>query len=509
MKRLLFTLLLVGLFAPVSALAQDGQNPVLYSSLAQQFISSNINGDANANIIPSVATQNGFGSYIDNPASMGLINMSYFNIGLAGNFTEYSNTYLGTASSFDNSDTKLGNIGLIYSVPTNQGSLVVGGGYTLNNQITRTNTLGVYNTRSSITDAFKREGNGYNEIAFETYAIDYGDVEETYKESIFRIGFAPGSFPGIRQDAEVLQRGTLGEYSIFLATEIQKNLFIGASIGFTYGNYSYERNFQEWDNRNAYNSDFIPTEEGDTDIEEILVIDNISTEIVGANLNTGILYKIHPKFNIGASVRIPSKLIITEDFGSSITTSLDNGAPSFYDELTGEFSYSIRNPGRLNIGAALENLNGFTISFASELIDYRNTSVDLTRDSELNFRDVASLREQEAVFDSVISGDYKLVNNLRAGLKYKSKTGFELRGGIGVMPGKSTTYSADKFVLSGGLGIPVSREVYLDLSMQYTGWNDRSILYEYTDSQTGREMFESIDETISQINVMVGIKYRF
>tara|TARA_R110000868_G_scaffold304437_7_gene565060 strand:+ start:38691 stop:40193 length:1503 start_codon:yes stop_codon:yes gene_type:complete len=498
-----------GIFAPAMVLAQDGQNSMLYSSLAQQFIGFNVNGDANANILPSVATQNGFGSYLDNPASMGLINMSYFNTGLLTNLTEQNNSYLGSSSSYDNLNTKFGNIGLIYAVPTNQGSLVVGGGYTLNNQINRTNTLGVFNTRSSITDAFKNENSDYYNIAFETYAIDYEDVEETSLESIFRIGFAPGEYLGIQQNAEIKQRGSLGEYSIFAAMEIQRNLFVGASLGLVYGTYSYERNFLEWDSEESYNGEFIPTVDGDTDIYDILVEDRYNSEIVGANINAGILYKIHSNFNLGASIKIPSKMMITEEYNSSISTSLDNEAPSFFDEFDGDYSYSVQNPGQLNLGAAIENIGGFTVSVSSEIIDYRNTSIDLTRDSELSFRDVAFLREQEAVFDSLISSDYKLVNNLKAGLKFKSKTGFELRGGLGFLPGKSTKYSADKIVLSGGFGIPLSRELYMDITTQYTGWNDRSILYGYIDSQTGQERFESIDETITHINVTVGIKYRF
>ncbi len=500
---------MAGVFTHASLLAQDGQNPILYSNLAQQFIGLTINGDANANILPSVATQNGFGSFIDNPASMALINISYFNTGLLSNFAEQNNNYLGTASTFDNSNTKFGNIGLIYAVPTNQGSLVVGGGYTLNNQINRTNTLNTFNTRSSITDAFKNENSDYNNIAFETYAIDYADVEQTMLESIFRIGFDPGEFLGVQQQAEIKQRSSTGQYSLFMASEIKKNIFVGASLGLVYGTYNYTRNFLESDPSNIYNGDFIETEDGFTDINDILVKDNFDSEIVGANLSAGILYKLHPKMNIGASVRIPTKLIVTEEYSSSINTTLDNGADPYYDEFNGTYSYSIRNPGQLNIGVALENISGFTVSVSSEFIDYRNTSIDLTRDSDLSFRDVALLREQEAVFDSLISTDYNLVSNLKAGIKYKSKTGFELRGGMGFLPGKSSTYGADKIVLSGGLGIPLSRELYLDITTQYTGWDDRSILYEYIDSQSGQERFESIEETISQINVMVGMKYRF
>lgn len=509
MKRLLFTLLLGGLFLPTTISAQDGQNSLLYSSISQQLIGGNINGDANASILPSVATQNGYGSFFDNPASMALINMSYFNTGLLSNYAEQSNSYLGSSASFDNSNTQFGNIGLIYSVPADRGSFVVGGGYTLKNQINRTNALSATNTRSSITDVFKDESSDYHGIAFETYAIDYADVEQTILESIFRVGFVPGDFLGIQQSAEIKQRANIGEYSLFMASEVQKNLYIGASFGLIYGTYSYERNFLESDENNLFDTDFIDTESGGTDIDRILLTDSFDSEIVGANLNLGALYKIHKNVNIGVSYKIPTKLIISEDYTSSITTNLDNESTPFFDSFEGTFDYAIRQPGQLNLGFALEDIAGFTLSVSSETIDYRNTSIDLTRDSDLSFEDVVFLRDQEAVLDSTIFADYQLVTNLKAGLKYKSRTGFELRGGMGILPGKSSTFKADRTVISAGLGLPLSREVYLDLTAQYTSWNDRSILYEYSDPLTGQNQVESIDETISQINVMVGIKYRF
>lgn len=512
MKRLLFTLLLGGVFFPIIAFGQDGQNPTNYSSIAQQLVYSALNGDANANVLPSVATQNGFGSFLDNPASMALINKSYFNIGLASNFTEQNNSYLGNTSVFDNSKTQISNIGLIYSVPSSQGSFVVGGGYSINNQINRANLLSARNTSSTITDLFKNESSDYNSIAFESYAIDYGDVEQSYLESIFRIGFAPEDFPGIQQDAEISQQGSMGEFSIFTATEIKKNLFIGASLGVTYGTYSYERNFLESDDLNKYDGDFIDADSegnGGTDIDNILLEDTFDSEIVGATLRAGIVYKAFSKLNIGTSVVVPTILIISEEYTSEITSNLDDGRQPFGDSFSGNFTYAVKRPTQLNFGLALEDINGFTISTSAELIDYRNTSIDLTRDSELSFIDEAQLRTQEAVFDSVFSADYKLVTNIKAGAKYVSKTGFELRGGVGILPGKSSTFSADKLVFNSGLGLPLSRYVYLDLSTQYSKWDDRSIVYEYIDSQTNELRSESVEESISQIKLFVGIKYRF
>lgn len=504
---------MAGLSFPAISFGQDGQNTIKYSALGQQFVSGNTNGDANSSPLPSVATQNGYASFFDNPASMGLIKISYFSTGLLSNYAEQTSNYLGSSSSFDNSSTQIGNAGLIYRVPTERGNLVVGGGFTLNNIFNRTSTLGVRNNSSSITDSFKDSGSGYNDIAFEAYAIDFADVEETTLESIFRIGFAPGEFLGIRQDAEISQMGSMGEFSIFSATEIQKNLFIGASLGVVYGNYNYKREFQEKDDTNVYDSDIIDQDtqgNNGTDVESILLKDEFDSEILGSTVRAGALYKLHPNFNVGVSVVLPTQLIITETYYSEITTNLDDiDRQPFGDELEGNYTYSVRKPGQLNVGFAFENVKGFTVSTSVEMTDYRNTSIDLTRDSELSFDDRAFFREQEEIVDSLYNADYSFVANLKAGVKYRSKTGFEIRGGFGLFPGKSSTFRADRTIFSSGIGIPLSNELYLDLSTQYSKWDDRSILYEFNDSQSGQERFETLDEKISQINFLVGIKYRF
>ena len=56
-------------------------NQLNYSSIAQQIIQTNINGDPQSSVLPSVAIDNGYGSFLENPATMALINDSYFSFG--------------------------------------------------------------------------------------------------------------------------------------------------------------------------------------------------------------------------------------------------------------------------------------------------------------------------------------------------------------------------------------------------------------------------------------------
>ncbi len=491
--------------------AQDGANQINYSSIAQQIVQSNLNGDPNAGVLPSVALDNGYGSFLDNPASMALINDTYFTLGYLSNHAENTNSFKNISSTIDGQLGRFSNLGLIYSAPTNQGSLVIGGGYTVNNSINRKNLLAAENTTSTITDVFKDLNSTYNAIAFETFAIDYADVEQTQLESIFRIGFDPGTFPGIFQDVEISQRSSIGELNLFGATEFQKNLFIGVSLALVSGTHNYTRNFLERDLNNIYDGDFLFQDENGlngTDVDAVLLRDEIESEVLGTSVRAGLVYKVTPFLNIGASYAIPNKFFITENYYSSIRTTFDDASIS-EDDFDGDFSYEIRRPGQLNVGAAIDDLSGFSLSGSVEFINYKNTEVILTSDPDLSFEDISVLREEEDLIKQEIDRDYNNVINVKAGVKYITETGYEIRGGFSVLPGRSNRFSADRSVLSAGLGLPLSRDIYLDVTTQYSQWDDRSIVYEYFDDVAGQVRSESISESISQLNVLVGLKFRF
>jgi hypothetical protein len=511
MKTRFISLVLGGLFASSMVFAQDGANQISYSNLAQQFVQTNQNGDAHASILPSVAIDNGFGSFIDNPASVALVNNTYFNIGYLSNNVESTNRFNNTSSTIDGQLGRISNIGLIYSAPTSQGSLVFGGGYTVNNSINRRNLLAAQNSNSTITDVFKQSSSTYNDIAFQTYAIDYADIEQTQLESIFRIGFEQGSFPGIYQDVELIQKSSIGELSLFGATEFQQNLFIGVSIAVVSGSHDYNRNFFELDSENAYDGDFLFADDNGqngTDIHSILLTDDINSSILGTSIRVGGLYKVLSFLNIGASYAFANKFFITEDYYSRIRTTFDDNSTS-EDDFDGDFTYEVRRPSQFNLGLAIDDIAGFTFSGSVEMIDYGSTELALTTDPDLSFEEISALRDDETLINNSIKQNYNHVTNWKGGIKYAAKKGYELRAGIALLPGKSNVYDADRSILSGGIGIPLSPNIYLDITSQYSTWKDRSIVYEYFDDVAGQVRSESIAEDISQLNILVGLKFRF
>ena len=510
-KRLQFILSTVMLLITASStMAQDGYDPMSYSSLSQVFSSQQYLGSANSAILPSVAIENGYASFIDNPAAMSLIKGSYVNIGYMSNRSEFNQSFRGNELLLDSKADYINNIGVVYKIPTRVGSLVIGGGIHTNSVYNRSLGSSAFNNQSTITDVFKGESSDYRSIAFETYAIDYADQAQTQLESIFRIGFDDG-FPGTYQQSEITQDGRSREFAFFMGTEFKKNLHIGFSLGINEAFHNMSRNILEEDLDNVYDGDFIEQDENGengTDIYSIQLSDELRSDVLSFEARIGAVYQLGQYLNLGASWSLPSIMEITEEYNSTITTSFDNSLGPFFDSFEGEFTYAITRPSKYSLGMAVNQLKGFDLSIGVDFISYNKTDIDLTYDQSLNFDEVAFLRDQEAVIEQSISQRYQSVMNTRIGAQYRFKNGAELRAGTSILPSKSVQIDETRTLYSGGIGIPISRDFFLDITTQYIQWNDRSVLYEYQDMGSTIPIQESISESNQLINVLIGIKIK-
>ena len=511
MKRILLFLLIPMLFLSFNVKAQDGSNQVSYSNLALQFSSFNFNGDAATGYLPSVASLNGYGSYAENPAGVALIEDSYMSFGLFNNQVEYESSYLGNSVLTEDNNTRLGNLGFVYTLPTEQGSFALGGGY---NRLI--NSTGVYrirgrNSESTITDDFREPSSDYYDIAFETYAIDWGDVDSTYLESIFRIGFE--NYPGITQDAEIKHSTNIGEYSIFFGTEFQKNLFFGVSAGLISGTYSYRRNFLELDDQNDYDANFIPSDtDGEfTDIDRILTHDEIDANIRGLSLRSGIIYEVSPNLNVGVSYLLPTTLVVREKYYSYIKTELDDGSTPFQADFAsnGNYEYRIKKPGQLSAGISVHDLANFSFSVSGELINYSNLGLDLTTGNNLSYDDDVVIRTEQDLLTDFMADNYNKVINLKTSLGYSFDEYVDLKAGYAYLPSKSKVYEADRNVISAGVSARVFESIIFDLNGQYSFWDDRSELYSYYDYADDVARSEVTSQQVSTLKIMAGIRILF
>jgi len=482
-------LLLVGVFI-ISATqinAQSADDVLRYSLEYPSY-------DPVSSVIPGVSNATGFGAYQENPASMALFDESFLSMGLSSRFIDETGTYLGNTSSNSDNQTGIGDLGLVYKVPTTRGSLVVGGGYSQTTDFNRVLSASGRNDRSTITDFYNTTADdSLFFAAFDTYAVDFATTDSSYAEtaSIFRIGFS--QYPGINQDVEMTERGKTGEYSIFMATEFLENFYVGGSIGYYSGTYTYRREFLESDRQDDYNATFIDSDgdgNPDTDIDNILSVDRIDAEIQAFSARLGIVYKPMPEFQLAASYEFPSKLFIDEEFNTEITTTFDNTV-QFSDEAPGAFSYTITRPQRIKAGVTFKGIPKLSLSGSAEAISYS--------DAEISFDEI-SLNPQENEINSNVKSVLNDVINLRGGVEYKTNDNFTARAGYAYFPSPQDGIDSDRQFISGGFSAVLTKGLTFDFGLQYSFWDDQNTLYSTPD------VTEVVEEQVTRLNVMAGLR---
>ena len=426
-------------------------------------------------IMPGTAIAAGFGTYLDNPAAMALFGASFGEFGFVTRSAEESAAYRGLNREFDGADfqNSISHAGFVHAFPVDIGRFVAGAGYTQYAGYNRVLSARARNIFSSITDFFKWPDSNYSDIAFRTYATDFGDEFQDWDESVFRIGFDNfGQFPGIGQVFTISERGYGGEYSIFAATEFRQNLMVGLSLGWNKGTYSYNRNFEEIDVLSDYNSDFIDTSgdgEPDTDIDRILLEDHLSAEFGGFRIRAGLLYRITPFINLGLSYIPSTNLKVNERLHASITSTMKNRV-SFEDNLERDFTYHIKTPSKLSLGMALDRYYGFTLSMAADYVNITKTELDYRDDNMLDMQE----RENEELGEF-----FRDIWNFRAGVSYDLNPYITLRGGYAKIAGRFDTENGDRRILSFGTGMIITSRILFDLAFQRELWEEVSSVYDF------------------------------
>ncbi len=514
MKRLI--LFMIGIAVSFSLQAQDGESPISYKSLAIQMSTVNTNGDAQSAVLPSVSSFNGFGGFIENPAVMALSEKSFYSIGWLNQSNDKVDGYGGNLSESDYSNTKFANLGLIYKVPTEKGAFVLGGGYNLISKHDDESFIDAFNEINSITDSFADAGSGYEDIAFNAFATDFRNDMSNEIVSIFRVDDRPAGFEGITQIADISNNRNFGEVSLFAATEFQKNLYVGVSLGFLTGSINYDRGFQELDEQNQYSDGVIPASGSNpaTDIYSISLTEELDTDFYGFSARGGVVFKLLPFLNVGGSIALPSKLFVTESYFSFIETEFDDGtftedSNDFPTSLSSDFEYAVIKPAEYRLGATLKDVANFDISVSAEFIDYSSTEVDFEVNvSDLELSEIALLREDQEATNSSIRSTYNAVINFKAGASYTLDNKAEIFGGYAIYPGKEDQFSFDEEILSAGVTFPVSENITLDLSGQYSKRSDRSVVYE-TNVNLGNQSQGIISKEFERFNFLAGLKFSF
>lgn len=488
MKRLLSTAvaIYVILLFVISAQAQNRYDVLRYISTQPGIDAvTTMYGGA------TTALPTGLGAASDNPAIMGMIKNSSMDVGFNNRRIQEQAFFLSSDDYLSQGTTSLSDIGFVYNMPTLRGSMVFGATYNKSTDFLRGYQVYGYNNESTVTDGFTSTSSQYHDLAFRKAYFDLSDGDY----SIFRL--AP--YAGINQDVQQTEKGQLGELNFFGAVESAPNLYLGASVSVPFGFYKYQRLFLEEDTKGLYFGEFfVEYPNGDTfydDVRDIFLLDEINASITGVYGRIGMAYKVKPWLNVGLSYRTPTNLTIREDYLSSLEINFDNGDFIGPEQLEGNVSYKVKNPGRINIGAAIDDFNGFTMSGSAEFVPFSKSEISFNNASA---SDISYQRDENRKMQS----EFLDVWNLKLGLGYRVGS-IEPVIGYSLYPAVSRDFGDDIATYSAGVRIRGNDDFSFNIAASYSQYSDTQTMYQELTSPA------NVVLDIKKIQISAGLVFRF
>ena len=379
---------------------------------------------------------NDFSAVYWNPAGLGQIRLNEMSLGLSHYSYNNTATFNGERETYSNSQTNLNSLGIVYPFPVQRGSLVFAIGY--GRQTDFTSALGF---------------TGFNDSSQTILFLPY-----------------------LKQRARILEDGGVNNWTAAAAIEAVKNLYIGLSLSFLSGSYSFNKDYRESDILNKYY------------LYELDRKYTITEDIGGFNARLGILH-VFPgnKGRIGINIKFPSYLTIKENYSSTYRWLDDDPRFDSLSSYDGISEFDLRSPFVFSGGLSW-NFGDLMLSGDVEYTDW----------TQMEFRNTyADLIDENAV----IKEKLKATVNLRAGAEFSIPgSDLQLRAGFAYLPSPYTFDSApnaQKYI-TGGLGYIIEDALKFDIGYAYGFWDTDHITY-----------WAKTTEKIKTHNVVATVSYRF
>lgn len=423
---------------------------------------------------------NDFSAIYWNPAGLAQLQSSEFSFGLTYNNNKDNSTFFNTQEAYNTSSTNLNAFGLVYKIPTRQGSMVLAFGYDRQSNFAAGMSFTGFNPGSSIIQSYARNGAFYpsdlsDNLAYQLYLADIDTLTGRFQSPI------TGK---ISQIAKVVEGGGLNNWSVAGAVDVAKDLSLGVTLTYLSGTYRYDRNYSEEDR--GHNWDTFPY-----DLSRLTVDEFIEGDISGGNAKFGLLYRIPDRFRLGIGIKTPTTFTIKENFGTTARATFDNGDIYPTDkpfETTGSGQYDVVTPWVFTAG--------FSVMFLNLMLsaDIENTDWTQLKFENANADVIAQNKDMKTIFRGAL--------NYRAGFEFDFTGGVRLRGGFMYFtsPYANDPSSFDQKYITGGIGFLLGPSTMLDVAYA-RGWWDTF--------RTNYDSSSRTDEKITTNTVMATLSYRF
>jgi long-subunit fatty acid transport protein len=412
-----------------------------------------------------------------NPAGLAQMTLGEFSVGMSYLNTSDEGKFFGTSESYSNNATNFNTVGIAYPVPVRRGSLVLAFGFQRQGSFVSGLEFSGFNPTSSIIQTYAPDGGIYpsdlsNNLAYQLYLANIDTVTGRFVSPIAN---------QLLQSGNVTESGGLNNWSVAGALDIGPNLSAGLTLNYVAGSYRYDRAYSESDRDRIY--EVFPFDFNRLDLTEY-----IEDDLSGVSAKFGILYRVPEKFRIGFTVKTPTALTVKETYGTSATSTFDNGDQYSFSSDAGN-DYDIHTPWVIGGGASVI-LRQLVLSADLEFTDwttmeFANANSDLLQEN----LDIKSL------FRSTL--EYRL------GAEYEIPgSGVRLRAGYGLRPSpyKDDPSSYDRKTASAGIGVLLSSNVMLDAAFAHSWWDNYRSNY---------DLSSRVDESITWNTFMATLSYRF
>lgn len=442
-----------------------------------------------------------------NPAGMGRFRSSDFSFTPTLNLSKTTSRHNGFSTTASKENFNINNLGIVLvskahpESPSLWRAVQFGFGYNkLANFHERVNIDSYDSTSYSMVLADQGYGATEDELwnyqvspfyaapAYEAWLID--PLNGTGGKDVYTTQMYVDS---IRQQHEVVKKGSLGEWSFAVSGNYNDKLYIGGSVNFQRFTFDQEKIHTE--------TSLIDT----TSIESFTFTENLRTTGKGINLKIGAIFLPLPWLRVGLAYHSPTAYYSMRDrYSTSVSTyfrdtnSLRTG--QYYEAYSpeGSFLYKMRTPGRFMGSLAFVIKKKGMISVDVEMLDYSQGKLKTHPESGDSY--TFELENSKVVQNFVTSAF-----NARIGAEYRLTPTWMLRGGVAYYQNgynsNVVSQTDPMMTYAGGIGYR-SKKFYIDFA--YTLTKSTSDYYKYNSLLVSNTL---LSKSTSNIMATVGFKF--
>ncbi len=394
------------------------------------------------------------GSYVINPAALGLARFSDFSLSTGFKMAQTFYDFSGNSDYDLKYNLGINNLAAVFANEKSKGVLkYLNFSFTYNRLLdfNRNMTIKGTNDRGSMIDYFVYMSNGLRPdqldnfstgLAYDAYLTDVADSvtweyigANTVNDTIYY---------GETQRKNVQTWGSGGSYDFSLAVNLLDKVFLGGSFSFISMKYYNLSTYSEYDFPDP------------VELKSFNFNENISDLVSGYALKFGMTVVPVNFLRLSIAAHSPYFLSVKDFYSSSLdshwkTPDADNNYDYSFQSPYNKFKYNITTPWRVTAGAGF--LVGKILAADVEM-DYVNYSL-----MSMSSRDYGFENE-----NSNIRKNFKATKNYRAGAELNLGM-LQLRAGVAKYGAAYERFS-DYWIYSGGLGLRVSK-MYFDLGFNY------------------------------------------